>query len=1210
LFEFSNSKYKMSYLKLILTLCLLNQNLVYAQQVFINEFMSANVSFMEDEDGDFSDWIEIYNGGDQKISLYNYGISDDDSDRFKWIFPDICIESNGFLLIFASGKDKRILPIFWETLIDWEDDWKYLAPANEPTQNWRTIDYNDSFWSTGPSGFGYGDNDDATNLASPNPFAPSPLSVCIRNTFSISDVNDIVSAVLHIDYDDGFVAYLNGIEIARGNMDYAGSFPAYNQFADSPHEAQLYQGGAFVEYQVDNIKSILQSGTNVLAIQVHNEQLYSSDLSLIPLFTLEMTAIPPNPRGASPHLLFPESARLHTNFKINTNGETLVLSNPLGEVLDRFEFGYIPPDISLGRQPDGNSSWYYFNDPSPAASNQSQGYQNFAPEPQFSQPGGFYEAPFLLELSSSSAEYVIHYTLDGSNPTDSSAIYSEPIYIDSTVVVRARTCGVSMLPGNIVTHTYFMDAHFSIPVISLSTDPENFWDDDIGIYVFGNDADTINYPYWGSNFWEDWERPLHIEYFEADGQLGFSIDAGVQIFGSWSRLYPQKSLAIFARGKYGYEAIEYQIFKDKPISEFQAIVLRNSGQDWGRTFFRDAMAQSLVQETTDVEIQAYQPAMVFINGEIWGIHNVREKMNEHYLASNRGVDPDNLDFIERDTMVIQGDTHHYANLLNYVASNDMSNSSNYEYVKTQMDVDNFINYTISLLYFANPDWPWNNVKCWREKTATGKWRWLLFDLDYCFHGGHLGPEANTFEEMRNQNTGTTLLFFKLLENDVHRNLVINRFADFFNYTFSPSRILQIINQFQAGIEPVMPFHIDRWKYTFEGPWWLGKSINSMDEWYSHIQVVNDFAERRADFMRQYIVDEFKLWDGGMGTITMNVSPPQSGTIKINSLIIEEFPWSGIYFGDVPIELMAIPESGYKFSGWLGVLPTDSSVVQFHIIDGLSITAFFETDSSSASTLVINEINYKSPSDLDTEDWIEFYNHGNAALNLSGWIFKDSENNHRYIFPANTNIAPGDYLVLCRDLTKFKQNFPNVINCLGNMDFGFSSDGELVRLYDDQGILIDSLTYENDDPWPDAANGNGATLELKAPQLDNSLPENWAASTIYGGTPGLPNSVLTTISPQTENIPQDYCLFQNYPNPFNSKTIIRFSLPQPQQVVIRIVNVLGEEVITLIDKSMPPGIHSLSWDGIDLTGKIVSSGLYFYQVRTISFSETKKMLFIQ
>ena len=1182
---------------------------IFAQNLVINELMSANVSTISDKDGDYPDWIEIYNASTNRINLNNFGLSDDESEPFRWIFPDITIAPNNFLLIYASGKDLRTIPKHWETVIDWGDEWKYLTPQSEPSSDWRMIGFDDSGWFSGFSGFGYSDDDDSTDVSSADPFLPSPISVFIRKKIIINEVNDIIGAILHVDYDDGFVAYLNGVEIARENLGTTGNIPAFNQFADVSREAAIYQGGEPEKFVVENIGSLLQTGENVLAMQVHNVELYSSDLTLIPFFTLEMTTVPPNPRGSSPHLKFPVSQKLHTNFKIKAAGETLLLSNNSGEIIDSLNTGYIPADVSLGRQPDGSSNWLFFNEATPEVSNHTQGYKSFAPSPQFSFAGGFYENSVLLELSVDLPGATIRYTLDGSVPTDSSFIYNSPISIDSTTVVRARVFGVNLLPGKTITQTYFINQQFTLPVISLSTAPANFFDNEIGIYVFGDSADTVNYPYWGSNFWEDWERPIHIEFYEPEGKQGFSIDAGVKIFGSWSRLFPQKALAIFARNRYGYSEIDYQIFPDKPITTFQAIVLRNSGQDWGRTFFRDAMIQSLVKDT-DIDIQAYRPAMVFVNGEIWGIHNIREKMNEHYLASNRGVDPDNLDFIERDSMVIKGDTEHYKNLLNFIETHDMSLQSNYDYVKTQMDVTNFIDYTLSVIYFANPDWPWNNVKCWRPRTPDGKWKWLLFDLDYCFHGGHLGPDANVFNEMRSQHNGTTFLFFKLLENEEHKNKFINHFADYLNTNFAPGRVVQTINQFKYGIEPAMPAHIARWKNTFEGPWWLGKSIDSMQEWYEHILVLYDFASRRPDYLRQQIVDEYGLMDGGIGTVFLDVSPAGSGKIEINSKIIEAYPWGGQYFPDVPIQLTAIPKTGYRFANWNGVTPEDSSSIKANFSHNQLIVATFAPDSCFSGTIVINEINYKSSSNFDTEDWVEFYNNSGEAVDISGWIFKDSDETHSFTFTENTILEANKFAILCRDKSAFMQFFPNISCYLGEFNFGLSSKGELIRLYDAAGNLVDSLTYDEDAPWTEQPNGNGPTLELKHPGLDNSLAQSWDASKNTGGTPGASNSVLSSVPKHEARQPSTFKLFQNFPNPFNSQTSIQFSLPQAERVSLKIFNVLGEEVKVLIDKKYSAGIYKIMWNGTDDNGIKTSTGIYFYQLATNSFQQVKKMILIQ
>ncbi len=1185
-----------------------NNHQAFAQRLVINEVMSANISTIADEDGDYSDWIELFNADTVRIDLTNFGLSDDPARPFRWKFPKIAIEPNQFILLFASGKDIRTIPIHWETIIDWGDEWKYLVPTAEPAANWRALEFDDSAWLTGPSGFGYDDGDDATNVGSPDPFQPSPIAVFIRKKIIIENINDVTGAMLHVDYDDGFVAYWNGEEIARANIGFVGVPPAYNQFANRPAEARMYRGGEPEKFIIENISSVLRPGENLIAMEVHNSELYSSDLTLIPFLTLQMTAIPPHARGPSRHLKFPPSPKLHTNFKLKAAGETLSLCNAAGELIDQVVCPYLPPNVSFGRQPDGATSWRLFEQATPEGSNATPGFQAMLDPPQFSHPAGLYSQPLFLELSSNLAGSVVHYTLDGSSPTEDSPQYQQPILINRTTVVRAKAFSNQWLPSRTITQTYILDQSFTIPVISIATNPKNLWDRETGIYVFGNNADTVNYPYWGSNFWEDWERPIHIEMFEPNGDLGFSIDAGVKIFGSWSRLYPQKSLSIFARNQYGDEEINYQIFPDKPISKFQSIVLRNSGQDWGRTFFRDAMMHYLVKPL-DLDIQAYRPAVVFLNGEFWGIHNIREKMSEHYLASNRGVDPENIDFIERDTMVIKGSTDHYRRLLDYVAQHDMRLPSNYEFVKTQMDVENFNDYMLSVMFYANSDWPWNNVKCWRPRTAQGKWRWLLYDLDYGFHGGHLGPNANLFREIRNQKNGTTLLFFKLLENEEHRRLFANQFADRLNSVFEPSRVIEVINRFKAGIEPEMPKHIARWKGSFVGPWWLGKSIDSMEEWYSHIQVLIDFAQRRPDYVRQHIMDEFRLWDG-LATIQLNVSPSKAGRIRINRLLPRDYPWSGVYFVNLPITLTAIPAIGYRFKEWIGVSPNDSISISASVQNGQVITAVFKKADNASAPVVINEINYQSSPDFNTEDWVELHNFGDAPIDLSDWVLLDGNDNHRFVIPANCVITGNGYFVLCRNESAFGSLFPNIKNRTGNLEFGLSSEGELLRLYDGNGQLIDSVRYGVRSPWPEAPRGQGYTLELLDPRIDNGLAQSWSASTRIGGTPGTANSAVeTSIANPAQQI-FSFALDQNYPNPFNSHTSIRFSLAQEGRVILKIFNIRGEEIQTLVDEKLSLGIHETVWNGTNRHGQKVSSGIYFCCLLAGRERLVRKMLLLQ
>jgi hypothetical protein len=293
---------------------------ITAQQVVINEVMSSNVTTLQDEDGDYSDWIELYNTQQTNIDLTGFGLSDDPSLPYKWIMPSVTLSANDHLLLFASDKNRTEYIKHWETIINWGDVWKYRLGLSEPPVEWKNLGFNDQTWDSGPSGFGYGDGDDST-------IVPPVQSVYVRKVFTVTDVNDIKMAVLHVDYDDGFVAYLNGVEIARANIGTINIPPTYDESATTYTEPLIIYGGRPNTYIIQNYQTLLQNGDNVLAIQVHNYGTGSSDLTLIPFLTLGMGSIPPNPNGTHPLLDLPIKF-LHTNFKLSSVGETLTLTEP------------------------------------------------------------------------------------------------------------------------------------------------------------------------------------------------------------------------------------------------------------------------------------------------------------------------------------------------------------------------------------------------------------------------------------------------------------------------------------------------------------------------------------------------------------------------------------------------------------------------------------------------------------------------------------------------------------------------------------------------------------------------------------------------------------------------------------------------------------------------------------------------------------------
>ena len=240
----------------------------FSQNVLLNEIVSSNHNTYNDEDGDTPDWIELYNSTSNNISLNNWGLSDDIEDPFKWRIPNVILAPEDFLMILASDKDRVDMISEWETIIDIGDSWYYFVASQEPVSNWNQLSFNSSSWSIGPSGFGYGDGDDNTELT-------NSVSVYLIKPFSITDFDQIKKLAFHIDYDDGFVAYLNGNEFARDNIE--GTPPAFNQGTLTWREAEMINGGSPSLFWVDSAEAWVNEGPNVFAIQVHNFNSNSSE---------------------------------------------------------------------------------------------------------------------------------------------------------------------------------------------------------------------------------------------------------------------------------------------------------------------------------------------------------------------------------------------------------------------------------------------------------------------------------------------------------------------------------------------------------------------------------------------------------------------------------------------------------------------------------------------------------------------------------------------------------------------------------------------------------------------------------------------------------------------------------------------------------------------------------------------------------------------
>ena len=257
---------------------------------------------------------------------------------------------------------------------------------------------------------------------------------------------------------------------------------------------------------------------------------------------------------------------------------------------------------------------------------------------------------------------------------------------------------------------------------------------------------------------------------------------------------------------------------------------------------------------------------------------------------------------------------------------------------------------------------------------------------------------------------------------------------------------------------------------------------------------------------------------------------------------------------------------------------------------------------------INEINYNSSDLFNPDDWVEIYNPSDSIFNIGSWIFKDEADDHIFTIPEGTIMNPGEFLVLCRDTISFKNFFPNVNSYVGDFSFGLSGGGELIRLYNNFDMLMDSLTYDDDDPWPSESDGYGPTLELINPLNDNGRYSNWSVS-LGNGTPGEQNSNYLGSIKNTP-LAEDYRLYQNYPNPFNPTTKIMYYIPKRTKISLSIYDPLGRE-IRLLDYGLKnSGYHTLTWDSKDNYGKKVSAGIYLYQLQTEGYIKNNKMVLIK
>lgn len=906
--------------------------------VVINEVASSNSSF-DDEDGDSPDWFELVNNGDTNVDLTGWSITDDSLEPSKWVFPETVLAPGAYLRVWASNKD-RVAGGTYRTLVNQGDNFRYIIPESNPSNTWINVDFNDSSWQQGTSGFGYADGDDSTIV--PN----GTRSVYVRKTFTVNDLEFMDKLWLDIDFDDGFVAYINGVEIARSNI--VGDRPNFNDGTITDREATMWQSGSPVRYPINDIQTLLNDGENVLSIQVHNHNTNSSDMTLIPFlsaFYLGST----NDGVTPPSLLGFEDPSLHTNFKISSNGEELTLYASDGTQVDYMNVVAMDTDISIGRSPvDG--SILFFETPTPGILNPSIGYSGvIQSEVIFSHEGGEFNEQ-SVSLSGAADGEEIRYTLDATIPNMLSNLYTAPIMISDNTVIRAKIFKANYIPSRTDSRTYITSNSHDLPIVSLITEPANFFDVNQGIYVYGPEGNYDPYilPFWGANFWSDWEREIHFSFYEPTGELGVAIDAGVKIFGAWSRGNDQRSMSIFARGRYGFSKLKYPIFPSLDYDKFESIVLRSSGNDWMKTNIKDVVATNLM-EGSGLEYQAHRSAVVYLNGQYWGFYNIREKVNEHFLDDKINVDKSEINILTGNGEIVEGSNNSYNELIDFVSNNTLSDQSNYDYVASQIDIENFITYQIANIYLDNTDWPGNNVKFWNSPET--KWRWIMYDTDFSFGRPWEAPpfhDNDTLSYALEANgpgwpnpPWSTLLVRKLMENTSFKHKFINQFADEMNGRFEANNVRNHINAIANSVDSEIPRHYAHWSnWENRSVYWQNQyMLSSYSEWQNEVDKIIEFTDNRIPSLAGHFRSYFGI--NGMFNLNVTINNTEAGSVQLNSLTIESASWQGEYFDSIPVSLTAIPNEGFEFVRWQGAVNQVDPSATLTTSQNASVQAVFQ-----------------------------------------------------------------------------------------------------------------------------------------------------------------------------------------------------------------------------------------------------------------------------
>lgn len=590
----------------------------------------------------------------------------------------------------------------------------------------------------------------------------------------------------------------------------------------------------------------------------------------------------------------------HTSWKLKENGGTIFLLDSLLNVVDSASYPNLPSGISFGK--NRKKVWGFIAAPSPEAVNRnSTWYKNLSEKVPVETEAGFYSEPITIQPPVVNSSGTVRCTQDGSIPDSLSPIFDAPITIRQNTILRCGLFKTKMLTKSITTNSYFIGENTKMSIVSISIDPKFFEE----TYYYNNHS--CDNPDPDAGYLKDTEYPVHVEYFEngiESKERAFEIDAGLTISGNCTRYLPKKSVDIKMREEYQDGRLQYALFDVRPEKNiFKAFRLRNLGNRYSQDFFGDAAFTSQL-EGTGVDYQRHHPVLVFYNGEFYGIHYIREKLNRYYIETNYGIKAEDVTVVKHIDNSFEGDsTGEYESLIRWIAKSDLSDSLSYKSILQRMDLNNFANYMAFEIYSLNDDWPTNNVRVWKAKNTP--WKFMAYDMD-CGYDKDLplweDSDKNIFNWIRDKSTKRSFaqVYTKLIQNKDFKRKFINHSAIMFNSFLTEKKISTIIQKLRKTIESKQ---MDRDKQKF--PRKSSKDGDAIIQWAKARDV-----SVREDYRKEFDLGKdiaITLFAKGRGKITVDEME-----LPVDS---QSDGYECTFFEGNDLLLEAVPQGGSVFAGW-------------------------------------------------------------------------------------------------------------------------------------------------------------------------------------------------------------------------------------------------------------------------------------------------------